>query len=145
MIHMVYPLPTACLTMKIWPKRVGNIVCFRLCICRCLHSPLDASTILCSVAGMRKARWARKKNWVHTPTVKHKSMTEAFAYSSKVYTMTGYLEGWNVLVISQRRTKNHQQLCVNMECSIPWSMILLVGVGQCVSKHAEVVRLFPPF
>ena len=81
-IYMVYPLPTARLTMKIWPKLVGNIVCFRLCICRCLHSPLDASTILCSVARMRSQVSQEKKLGTHTPTVKHKSKTEAFAYSS---------------------------------------------------------------
>ena len=70
-IYMVYPLPTARLTMKIWPKLVGNIVCFRLCICRCMHSPLDASTILCSVARMRsQVSPGKKKLGTHTPTCK---------------------------------------------------------------------------
>ncbi len=87
--------------------------------------------------------------YTHTPMVQQKSGTEAFAYSSYVallfllYNKNGYLEGWNVLVISQS-WKIHAQLCLNMDFWIPWSMILLVGVRQCVSKH-EVVCLFPPF
>lgn len=55
---------------------------------------------------MRSQLSQEKLGTTHTPTVKHKSKTEVFAYSSYVaklflvYSKNGYLEGWNVLVIS---------------------------------------------